>query len=193
MKKLVLSSIVIVAALVLQSFQSKSLDLQAGNKEITKSQVVWKAYKVTGSHSGSVGLKSGALTFDGNKLSGGSFIIDMTTLACTDLEGDYKNKLEGHLKSDDFFGVEKHGTSALNITKVKSTGKNSYQVKGDLKIKGISKSIDFQVSIYGNKASANLKVDRTDFGIKYGSGSYFEDLQDKMIYDEFDLNIDLEF
>jgi polyisoprenoid-binding protein YceI len=81
----------------------------------------------------------------------------------------------------------------LNITKVKSTGKNSYQVKGDLKIKGISKSIDFQVSIYGNKASANLKVDRTDFGIKYGSGSYFEDLQDKMIYDEFDLNIDLEF
>ncbi|MFT6385000.1 MAG: polyisoprenoid-binding protein YceI [Bacteroidia bacterium] len=117
----------------------------------------------------------------------------MTTLACTDLEGDYKNKLEGHLKSDDFFGVEKHGTSALNITNVKSTGKNSYQVKGDLKIKGISKSIDFQVSIYGNKASANLKVDRTDFGIKYGSGSYFEDLQDKMIYDEFDLNIDLEF
>lgn len=53
--------------------------------------------------------------------------------------------------------------------------------------------MDFQVSIYGNKASANLKVDRTDFGIKYGSGSYFEDLQDKMIYDEFDLNIDLEF
>ncbi len=193
MKKLVLSSIVIVAALVLQSFQSKSLDLQSGNKEITKSQVVWKAYKVTGSHSGSVSLKSGNLTFDGNKLSGGSFIIDMTTLACTDLEGDYKNNLEGHLKSDDFFGVEKHGTSALNITNVKSTGKNSYQVKGDLKIKGISKSMDFQVSIYGNKASANLKVDRTDFGIKYGSGSYFEDLQDKMIYDEFDLNIDLEF
>jgi polyisoprenoid-binding protein YceI len=193
MKKLVLFSIVIVAALVLQSFQSKSLDLQAGSKEITKSQVVWKAYKVIGSHSGSVGLKSGTLTFDGNKLSGGSFIIDMTTLACTDLEGDYKNNLEGHLKSDDFFGVEKHGTSALNITNVKSTGKNSYQVKGDLKIKGISKSIDFQVSIYGNKASANLKVDRTDFGIKYGSGSYFEDLQDKMIYDEFDLNIDLEF
>ena len=90
MKKLVLSSIVIVAALVLQSFQSKSLDLQSGNKEITKSQVVWKAYKVTGSHSGSVSLKSGNLTFDGNKLSGGSFIIDMTTLACTDLEGDYK-------------------------------------------------------------------------------------------------------
>ena len=193
MKKLVLSSIVIVAALVLQSFQSKSLDLQSGNKEITKSQVVWKAYKVTGSHSGSVSLKSGNLTFDGNKLSGGSFLMDMNTLACTDLEGDYKNNLEGHLKSDDFFGVAKHGTSALNITKVKSTGKNSYQVKGDLTIKGISKSIDFQVSIYGNKATASLKVDRTDFGIKYGSGSYFEDLQDKMIYDEFDLNIDLEF
>ena len=119
--------------------------------------------------------------------------MDMNTLACTDLEGDYKNNLEGHLKSDDFFGVAKHGTSALNITKVKSTGKNSYQVKGDLTIKGISKSIDFQVSIYGNKATASLKVDRTDFGIKYGSGSYFEDLQDKMIYDEFDLNIDLEF
>jgi polyisoprenoid-binding protein YceI len=193
MKKLVLSSIVIVAALVLQSFQSESLTLKEGNNEITKSEVVWKAYKVTGSHSGTVGLESGVLTFDGNKLSGGSFIMDMTTLTCTDLEGDYKNNLEGHLKSDDFFGVAKHGTSALNITNVKSTGKNSYQVKGDLTIKGISKSIVFQVSIYGSKATASLKVDRTDFGIKYGSGSYFEDLQDKMIYDEFDLNIDLEF
>ena len=193
MKKLVLSSIVIVAALVLQSFQSESLTLKEGNNEITKSKVVWKAYKVTGSHSGTVGLKSVVLTFDENKLSGGSFLMYMTTLACTDLEGDYKNNLEGHLKSDDFFGVTKHGTSALNITNVKSTGKNSYQVKGDLTIKGISKSIVFQVSIYGNKATASLKVDRTDFGIKYGSGSYFEDLQDKMIYDEFDLNVDLEF
>ena len=126
-------------------------------------------------------------------LKGGEFVIDMSSLACTDLNGEYKGKLEGHLKSDDFFGVEKYPTSNLNITKVKSTGKNSYKITADLTIKGITKSIKFDASIYGKKATANLKVDRTQFNVKYGSGSFFDGLKDNMIYDEFDLVIDIEF
>lgn len=158
-----------------------------------KSKVTWKAYKVTGSHYGTVVLKEGTLTFDGDKLSGGQFVVDMGTLQATDLQGEYKDKLDGHLKSDDFFGVTKYPTSKLVFSKVKSTGKNSYEVKGELTIKGITKPVTLDVSIYGNKATATAKVDRTLYDIKYNSGNFFENLGDKVIYDEFDLVVDLEF
>ena len=159
------------------------------------STVTWKAYKVTGSHTGTVDLKSGALLFDGDKLTGGEFTVDMPTLVSTDLEGDAdsKGKLEGHLKSDDFFGVESHPTSKLVFTDVQASGKNSYEVTGDLTIKGITKPVTFDVSIYGSKATATMKVDRSEYDVKYGSGSFFENLGDKTIYDEFDLVVDLEF
>ncbi|UJH68075.1 YceI family protein [Allomuricauda sp. SCSIO 65647] len=158
------------------------------------STVTWKAYKVTGSHTGTVDLKSGALMFDDNgKLSGGEFEVDMTSLISTDLEGEYKGKLEGHLKSDDFFSVANHPTSKLVFTNVKASGKNSYEVTGDLTIKGITKPVTFDVSIYGSKATATMKVDRAQYDVRYGSGSFFENLGDKTIYDEFDLVVDLEF
>jgi len=157
------------------------------------SQVTWKAYKVTGSHTGTVDLKSGALEFDGDKLTGGEFTVDMTSINTTDLEGDYKNKLDGHLKSADFFGVEEHNTSKMVFTNVEASGKNSYKVTGDLTIKGITKPVTFDVSIYGSKATATLKIDRAEYDVRYGSGSFFDNLGDKTIYDEFDLVVDLEF
>lgn len=159
------------------------------------SKVTWKAYKMTGSHTGTVDLESGTLVFDGEKLTGGKFTVDMSTLVSTDLEGDSdsKGKLEGHLKSDDFFGVENHETATLVFTDVKSTGKNSYEVTGDLTIKDITKPVTFDVSVYGSKATATVKVDRTDYDIKFRSGNFFENLGDKTIYDEFDLVVDLEF
>jgi polyisoprenoid-binding protein YceI len=158
-----------------------------------ESTVTWKAYKVTGSHTGTVALKSGDLVFDNGTLKGGSFEVDMTSIICTDLEGEYKEKLEGHLKSDDFFSVESHQTSQLVFTDVKATGKNSYEVTGDLTIKGITKPVTFDVSVYGSKATATLKIDRAQYDVRYGSGSFFDDLGDKTIYDEFDLVVDLEF
>lgn len=117
----------------------------------------------------------------------------MPSLACTDLGGEYNGKLEGHLKSDDFFGVVKFPTANLSFTKVTSTGKNSFDITADLTIKGITQSILFDASIHGKKATANIKIDRSKFDVKYRSGSFFEGLQDNMIYDEFDLVIDLEF
>ena len=157
------------------------------------SKVTWKAYKVTGSHTGTVNLNAGSLIFNDGILTGGEFEVDMVSLIATDLEGEYKGKLEGHLKSDDFFGVEKFPTSSLVFTEVKASGKNSYKVSGDLTIKGITKSITLDVSIYGSKATATMKVDRAQYDVKYGSGSFFENLGDKTIYDEFDLVVDLEF
>ncbi len=158
-----------------------------------KSTVTWKAYKVTGSHTGTVDLNSGALMFEDGALVGGEFSVNMTTLTATDLEGDSRAKLVGHLKSDDFFSVEKYNESNLVFTGIKATGKNSYEVTGDLTIKGITKPVTFDLSVYGSKATATLKVDRAEYNVRYGSGSFFDNLGDKTIYDEFDLVVDLEW
>ena len=177
--------------LIFAAFSGISTD----KKEIKtdNSTVVWKGYKVTGSHKGTIAIKSGSLDFKDDMLTGGNIVIDMTTISCTDLEGENKGKLEGHLKSDDFFGTGNFKTSNLVFTKVTPTGKNAYEVAGNLTIKETTLPVTFDVSVYGNKATATLKVDRTKYDVKYGSASFFDGLKDKAIYDEFDLVADLEF
>ncbi|WP_411032293.1 YceI family protein [Spongiimicrobium sp. 3-5] len=192
MKKNALS-LILVAVFGFSATATTPIDGEKKEVKTSESKVTWKAYKVTGSHTGTVDLKSGSLLFDGDKLTGGEFVVDMSSLISTDLEGEYKGKLEGHLKSDDFFGVATHPTSKLVFTSVEASGKNSYEVTGDLTIKGITKAVTFDVSIYGSKATATLKVDRANYDVKYGSGSFFDNLGDKTIYDEFDLVVDLEF
>jgi len=160
--------------------------------DVKESKVTWKGYKVTGEHEGTIKIKEGALVFEGDKLKGGNFTVDMTSISNNDLEGEWKGKLEGHLKSDDFFGVEKHPTAKLNITEVKSHG-NHYTVTGDLTIKNITNPITFDMTVSENTASADLKIDRSKFDVRYGSPSFFNDLKDKAIYDEFDLNVSLKF
>ena len=192
MKKNALS---LALAVVFGTAVSASTPVEVETKPVktTESTVTWKGYKVTGSHYGTIDLKSGSLSFDGEKLVGGEFVVDMSSLISTDLQGEYKGKLEGHLKSDDFFGVAKHPTSTLVFTNVKANGKNSYEVTGDLTIKGITKAVTFDVSVYGSKATATMKVDRSEYDVRYGSGSFFDNLGDKTIYDEFDLVVDLQF
>ncbi|WP_142784085.1 YceI family protein [Changchengzhania lutea] len=185
-----------VATLIMVSFMTFSFSTIESDKKdikVDNSKVVWKGYKVTGSHEGTISIKTGHLNFDNDILTGGSFEIDMSTITVTDLEGEYKGKLEGHLKSDDFFGVTKYSTASLVFTKVKSTGKNSYKVTGNITIKEKTEPISFDLSVYGNKANTSLKIDRTKFDVRYGSTSFFDNLKDKAIYDEFDLVVDLEF
>ena len=175
-----------------------SLTLFAFTTQITKevntesSVVKWTGYKVTGQHEGTIMIKKGSLTFKNNVLVGGKFVIDMSTINTTDLEGDYKKKLDGHLKDDDFFGVEKHKTASLVFTSLKQNGTN-YLVNADLTIKGITNKVKFKMQVLENSAIADLKIDRTKYDIKYGSASFFDDLKDRAIYDEFDLNVNLSF
>ena len=89
-------------------------------------------------------------------------------------------------------GVLEPVFESMGFTKVESTGKNAYKVTGDLTIKGITKPITFDVSVYGSKATATLKDESTKNDVKYGSGSFFDNLGDKTIYDEFDLVVDLQ-
>ncbi len=166
------------------------------NVDTEQSVIKWDGYKVTGKHNGTVDLKSGNLEFDGEQLVGGNFTMDMTSITVLDLTGNYKAKLEGHLKSDDFFGVEKHPTAKFEITRVVSRGTpGDYKVEGDLTVKGITKPIRFNAKVTEENgvkvARADMKLDRTDYNVRYGSGSFFDNLGDKTIYDEFDLSVEL--
>ncbi|WP_316829029.1 YceI family protein [Pedobacter miscanthi] len=161
-----------------------------------QSKLTWLAKKVTGEHSGTINVTSGSLALDNKVLKGGSFELDTKTIAVTDLTDKETNaKLLGHLKSDDFFAVEKFGKANFNITSAKSTGAGTYDVKGKLTIKGITNEISFPATVKqdGNKVTANAKIiiDRTKYDIKFRSKSFFENLGDKTIYDDFELNVQL--
>lgn len=198
MKKASILSVLLAAIAMIGMSFSNPVE---GSKErrsisVAESNIVWNGYKVTGSHTGTIQLESGALEFDGDKLTGGNFVIDMASIACTDLEGEWNEKLVGHLKSDDFFGIKQHPTATFEITQVVSRGKpGEYKIVGDLTIKDITKEIKFQADVedMGDKAKAvaEIVVDRSEYNVRYGSGSFFDNLGDKTIYDEFDLQINL--
>jgi polyisoprenoid-binding protein YceI len=173
---------------------SMSISAQTKSVDVAKSTVNWTGKKVTGQHSGTLALKSGSLIFKKEKLTGGSFIVDMTTLTCTDLQaGQGKEDLEGHLKSADFFGTDKFTTATLVFKKVAVKAPNVYTITGNLTIKGIVKPITFDLATTANSASTALKVDRTKYDIKYNSGNFFQNLGDKVISDEFELAVAVKF
>jgi polyisoprenoid-binding protein YceI len=164
--------------------------------DVTSSQVEWHGYKVTGAHNGTIQLKSGSLNFSDNLLVGGAFTIDMNSIKTTDLTGGGATKLEGHLRSDDFFGVEKYPTASLVITKVIPYGTTGdYRVYADLTIKGKTQPVKFMSNVTDQggviKATAEITVDRSLYDVRYGSGSFFDSLGDKAISDDFDLKIEL--
>jgi len=160
------------------------------------SALVWKGSKVGGSHEGTVGLKSGQLEIVDGNLKGGSFEIDLNSISTTDLSGGRKGKLDGHLMNGDFFAVAEFPSAQIAITEVSpSASAGSFDVKADLTIKGISKPVSFTAvlkdSVGGIEATAKVVVDRSMYGIKYKSGSFFENLGDKLIYDEFEVDVKL--
>ena len=188
LKQAVLLILTIGCFFTLQGFSIKKEDVK-----IKDSALTWVGSKVTGSHEGTINLKSGYLTLDNNDLVGGKFIIDMTSIVCTDLSGKGKANIESHLKSDDFFSVNKFPTASLTILNVKKKSLGQYQVNANITIKGMTQEIMFDAEIKEKIAKAKLVIDRTEFGIIYKSGNFFEELADKAIYDEFEMSIELKF
>ena len=163
---------------------------QSFTVDANSSRLKWHGKKVTGEHFGTIQLKEGSLVIENNKITAGEFTIDMTSLANTDIEdAGYKAKLEGHLKSDDFFGVEKFPTAKLVIKSSSAFANNVSSVNAHLTIKGITNPIEFEVFKEGSTFRTAVIIDRSKFDIRYGSGSFFENLGDKMIYDEFTLSV----
>ncbi|GEO06642.1 hypothetical protein AAE02nite_43060 [Adhaeribacter aerolatus] len=164
------------------------------------SSLSWNAKKVGGAHNGSVKLTKGTLTVDGSKLTGGSFTMDMTSIKDEDITNEGMNqKLTGHLKSDDFFSVEKHPTSTFTITKATPVGKPkggvaNYDITGNLTIKGITNPVSFpanvKVNSNGAEATAKVTIDRLKYDIKFRSG-IIGTAADKIIEDTFTMDVKL--
>jgi polyisoprenoid-binding protein YceI len=196
-----IASVLVAGMMMINSAEATEKNASKKAKAVTfkvdasKSTVKWNAKKVTGEHTGTVNLANGALIVDGTKITGGSFEIDMTSIKCEDLtDAGYNAKLVGHLKSDDFFSVEKHPKAAFKITKAEGSGAN-YTLTGDMTIKGITQSISFPATVKadakGVTATSKITLDRTKWDIRYGSKSFIPNIGDKAIYDDFTIDLTL--
>ena len=177
-------------------FTALSFTPDVATVNTSESTITWTAKKVTGQHHGKVPITSATLDYQNDRILGGTFEMDMTSLTVEDITDPGMNKkLSDHLKSDDFFSVEKHNTSTFTITEAKTSNGTDYQLTGDLTIKGITKPVSFpaKVEAEGVKiiATGKLTFDRTHYDIKFRSGSYFENLADKLIYDDVELDVRL--
>jgi len=183
-----------IAIALLVAVSTTAVSAQTKKVDVSKSKISWVGKKVTGQHEGTVNLKDGALVFKGKKLTGGTFTVDMNTISATDLTADQgKDKLDGHLKADDFFGTAKYPTSKLVFKTIAAKANDTYTVTADLTIKDKTNPVTFDVVVKGNTATTAFKVNRTKYDIKYGSGSFFDGLGDKTINDDFDLIVSLQF
>lgn len=188
MKQLLLLPLIAVVAM------SATMLTTDYNVDTAYSVINWTGHKVTGKHEGKVMIKNGNLQFTDGKLTGGSFDVDMNSITCTDLQGEGAAKLVGHLKSDDFFGVATYPTAKFVITRaIPQDTKGNYKIIGNLTIKNTTKEAKFNALVVDKgteiNASGKLVVDRSEYDVRFGSGSFFDGLGDKTIYDEFDLNI----
>jgi len=156
----------------------------AAEVHLTKSTFKWTATKVTGKHFGKVFLKSGTAELNDNKLTQAEFVINMDSFTVDDLDGEWKTKFINHIKSDDFFSVNKFPEAKLVIHSSKN---NVATASLTIKDKTQPVKIDYQQN--SNHFTGTLSFDRTKFGIIYGSGSFLKNLGDKMIHD----NVNIEF
>lgn len=163
----------------------------------SQSKIKWEGKKVVGGHWGWVSIKSGSIKAEKGKPVSGNFIIDLNSIINEDLKDAETNaKLLGHLKSADFFNVEKYPEAKLNIKSIKSTKEtDKYNLTADLTIKGITKQIKFPavIKMSDNEilAKADFTIDRTKWDIRYNSGNFFKDLGDKMILDDIVFSVNL--
>lgn len=165
-----------------------------GNVDTDNSTVLWKGFKPTGSHNGSVALKSGNIVVENGNVKSGDFTIDMTTIKVLDIPADKGSNadLVGHLKHSDFFDVAKFSTAKFVVTS-SEVKEGKVMVTGDLTIKDVTKSVTVPATVSEaggviNFKSEVFKINRTDFGVKYKSKSFFDNLKDKFINDEVEMS-----
>ena len=185
MKKLGLVAGLLLAISVVTFAQKKEVKQDA-------SVVKWTGKKIGGSHNGEIDVKSGYFEFKNDKIIGGEVVIDMNSIVNKDLDNEeYNQKLVGHLKSDDFFGVERYPTSKFVVTKATKFENGKASVTGKLTIKEKTEEVTFDVVKDGDNYSEKVEVDRSKFDVRYGSNSFFDNLGDKAINDIFTLEISL--
>lgn len=175
-------------------FIGTALSAQTYLIDTDMSVIKWTGKKVTGQHEGTIKLQTGTMLQQGEVFAG-IFGVDMTSMVCTDLDEKKGGNLVGHLSSEDFFAVEKYNSAIFNLRSMSPNDDGTYTVSGDLTIKGITNEISFPATVTlmdgEMKANANFTIDRTKWDIKYGSGSFFDNLGDKAIYDDIHFELTL--
>ena len=163
---------------------------------VAQSNIDWTGRKVTGAHNGTIGIKSGEFVLQNGILTGGNFVVDVTSIKILDVTDPATNKqFWGHLASDDFFSLEQYPEATFVITNVAAKENNAYDITGDLTIKGITHPVKFKAVLNQNgdtlTATGRITIDRTLYGIKFRSGNFFTNLGDTLIYNDFDLDVTL--
>ena len=157
-----------------------------------QSSLVWTGREVsTSSHYGTIKFTSGQFEIADGLISQGEFFVDMTSITVQDLTGGSKERLEGHLRSDDFFSVESFPTAHLYISSSEVISNGKWMVNGFLTIKDISHPVLFEMANTEDGWNASLVFDRSKYNVKFRSGTFFENLGDKLIYDDIELKINL--
>ena len=160
-------------------------------KKITTSDVHWWGYKLAkteaSSHDGTVNVKSGSVVLKKNQLVGGSFVLDMTSINATDLQGEYQQKLTGHLKTGDFFEVEKYPTATFKITSVKKGTNGKSIVSGTLTAKGKTNAVSFPAKISVANGAVSLVSDKFTIDRQKWDIAYKSTMQDVVVKDDIDL------
>jgi polyisoprenoid-binding protein YceI len=164
--------------------------------DVDKSKIEWTGKKLTGEHYGEIKLSSGELTLQNGRLASGKFEMDMTSITCTDITDAKSNKrLVDHLKSEDFFAVNSNPRSLFTIKSIRNKSPNEYEVTGDLTIKGKTHPVTFPVHLTNTnnvlQANGSLTFDRSKYDVRFGSQSFYENLGDKLVYDDVDITINL--
>jgi len=181
--------ILLLIAFFVMSFSAVSAQ-ETYEANVESSTIIWKGYKPTGSHNGTIALQSGSILMQDKLISGGSFTVAMGSIK----DADGSGRLEGHLKSKDFFEVEVFPTSKFVISEVEMNEDGAATIKGSMTIKGITKEISFFGTISETDSSVTLKsvvfqINRADYNVKFKSKTFFNNLKDKFVNDEFDLQV----
>lgn len=167
--------------------------------DLEKSKVIWSGTKlVGGGHEGDLKVKSGYIVFAEGKPVAAEVVMDMNTINCTDLKAGSKSKqkLEAHLKNEDFFAVTQYPTATLKATSFKLYQGSVYAVDGELTIRGVTQPIGFTVELTKSatttKGTGSFEFDRVEFNVKYNSSKLFKTLGDKAINDIVRLSFNFE-
>lgn len=162
---------------------------------LEQSNIRWYGEELTGKiHFGDLSFKDAHIEVQDGIITGGNFVVNMTSLSVEDLSGGGKARLEGHLKSDDFFSVEKHPEATLKITQKAKVKDGVQTLFGKLTIKGIEHPVEFTMNLgENNTALAGLTFDRSKYNVRFRSGSFFENLGDKLILDDIRMEVSLKW
>ena len=180
---------------------TSQLNLEGGSYSIIreKSELKWTGKELTSkTHTGILFLKEGRINIDSNGIIEGKVVIDMTSINVIDLQGEWKDKLERHLKSPDFFGVDNFPTAFITFqSTIKPNKENKINLDGELTIKDITHALSFTADLINTepllKAQAIFSFDRSKYDVRFRSGKFFENLGDKLILDDIDIDIILSF